>query len=195
MNLEKIQRKLIQNQVSSLGIAEISLYVKDMHILFNEYDPSPQDIKKLHPEIEEYLIESIKPYPHRQSLKITVFLAENDGKTSSDTESLIRDAIHRHFSNKIKTVMFVRKREFRRWRTNLCIGVLFLGVCLSLSQILLQFSSKHPLNNLLSQSLGIIGWVALWEPATFILYGWRDITEEVAYYVRLTLARVELIGE
>jgi hypothetical protein len=49
-----------------------------------------------------------------------------------------------------------------------------------------------PLINFLKESFGIIGWVAIWEPVTYFLYGWREGGARINYAIRLKNAKVSI---
>lgn len=169
----------------------IPVRIESMESLFDPFDPSPPSGKKLNPQLEEYLLEAIEAVGPSTPLRIQVVADRNSG-VDVDVNALISS----HFMRKAKSAMAENRRVFRQWRFNLVIGVLFLAVCMSISQFFsMPLFSEHQIADTLRESFGIIGWVALWDPASFILYGWHDSAAKVNSYIRLYLAESVSAGK
>ena len=89
----------------------------------------------------------------------------------------------------------LNRMEFRQlmkegWQS-LLIGLLFLAVCLTVSQVL---GRRYPgtLLSLLRESLMIGGWVALWRPMEIYLYAWWPLRRRGRIYEKLSRMRVEV---
>ncbi len=171
----------------------VPLRIESVESFFDPFDPSPLEEKKLNETVEKYLVDAVKLVPFMSPVKIRIYVPKPryDGEKLN---RLLEDTVHRHFAEKTDETVFLRRRQFRRWRFNLVDGLLFLMVCIGLSQFFGLFPGNRLLS-LLKESFGIVGWVALWEPASFILYGWRDAGEDIKYYVRLTSVPVDFMSE
>ena len=77
----------------------------------------------------------------------------------------------------------------KKARKNLIRGLAFLIVCVALSVILTNFVD-NALVYAFGQSLTVIGWVALWNPAEFYLYNHREEKDEINIMKRLAGASV-----
>ena len=80
----------------------------------------------------------------------------------------------------------------RLWLVSLFLGLLFLSFCLAVAHILRQMTTRIPFFAILSEGFSIIGWVALWEPATYLLYGRRQDQYTLWNYMRLRRASIHV---
>jgi hypothetical protein len=90
----------------------------------------------------------------------------------------------------------MKQREFRqlmkRGRVSLAVGLLFLGGCLGISELLASLG-KGTLPNLLEESITIGGWVAMWRPLEIYLYDWWPLRAEYKMLERLSHLDVRLV--
>ena len=90
----------------------------------------------------------------------------------------------------------MKQREFRlllrRGRVSLMVGLLFLALCLGVSQLLGQIG-HGTLAAFLEESLTIGGWVAMWRPLEIYLYDWWPLRDEYRMLDRLARMRVRLV--
>ncbi|AEE15838.1 hypothetical protein [Treponema brennaborense] len=187
MDFNKRSRQLLAGINRQTPAELIQVRIESPESLFDPFDPSPPDNKNINGQLEEYLVEAVKAIKLAVPVKIRVVVSEKSGITDD-----VRATITRHFHRKAEKTIAANKRRMRAGRINLITGVAFLAVCLAASQFFaLPVFREKDLFNTLNQSFGIIGWVALWEPATFLLYGWRESAQDVTAYVRLSLAEIE----
>ena len=82
-------------------------------------------------------------------------------------------------------------RLLRQGRLSLAIGIAFLALCLLGSELLAE--NAHGLwSQVLSQSLTVAGWVAMWRPLQVYLYDWWPVRRRQLNYRRLSRMPVEI---
>lgn len=142
--------------------------------------------KMLNSNLEEYIFKAAKNYKLKE--KISIKLVITSKLKENDYESM-KETIHSHFSFKEKGAKLYIKQTFKQWRINMVIGILFLILCLVLVEVLEPFTYIKTLK-VIKEGLLIISWVALWEPITFILFGFRPMNSEMSYYHKLSQASI-----
>lgn len=161
---------------------DIKVIVKDTKDIFEHFGFRSLEDKVMNAGLETYIISSIKNYPLNKTIKIIISFVQE--REQIDISSIER-TIHTHFKYKAEEIELNLKQQFRQWKINMSIGILFLILCLILVEVLERFSPTN-IVKILKESLLIIGWVALWEPITFILFGWRTIKRNKLYYQKLS---------
>lgn len=175
--------------IENRDVVEINVDVKNIEDLFKNNESIASIEERLGKAIEDYLFKSIKCYPLGQRVRLLIIIKENQKLFK---EQDIAEIIHSHFCYKVKETEIFLKQQFRQWSINFIIGILFLVLCLIVSEILEKFSYIGIIK-IIKESLLIIGWVALWEPVTFILFGWRIIKKDKLYYKKLCDIPIEVI--
>lgn len=79
-------------------------------------------------------------------------------------------------------------------RQSLWIGVPVLAVCLGISTFATTQLGDHGFSALISNSLIIAGWVAVWRPAELLLYDWWPYRNRVRLLDRLAGLEVRVLG-
>jgi hypothetical protein len=88
------------------------------------------------------------------------------------------------------TGKFREKFRFGRW--SVLIGLSFLVIAL-LARQLVSGMENHIGAQLLSDSLLIIGWAAMWEPITVILYELWPIIKSKKIYEKISRMDIEIL--
>ena len=81
---------------------------------------------------------------------------------------------------------------FRVGRRYLLIGILVLVVCLFGSQMARAHLGTGPMENIIAESLILVGWVANWKPIETFLYDWWPFKRRRDLYRRLAQAPVDI---
>ena len=81
---------------------------------------------------------------------------------------------------------------FRVGRRYLLIGILVLVVCLFGSQMARAHLGTGPMENVIAESLILVGWVANWKPIETFLYDWWPFKRRRDLYRRLAQAPVDI---
>lgn len=160
----------------------IELELHSIMQIFNSLDPAPFHEKELDPEAEEYIYNTVGEFPIKKPLGIAIYVppSEFDG----ETERTLKEAIRNHFSYKKVLTDIELRRLLQRGRRNMAIAIIFLFLCLLIIR-LLSTLEQGLINNMLSEGLTIIGWVAMWEPVYVFLYGWWPIVQKRNIYRKI----------
>jgi hypothetical protein len=166
----------------------IRLKLRDMNQLFNSMDPSPFIERDLDDRAEEFIVSWAQECPSNASMKLRIYL---DQWPVEDPEELIRTAIHNYFSYRVEIARLDFKRLLEQGRTSLVIGLLFLAVCLILTNVLLG-RAMGTWAAVARESLTIAGWVAMWRPMEIYLYDWWPLLRRIRIYTKLSHMPVEV---
>lgn len=190
--LEQREKKehLLYELQSVLGEEEISIRLQSLQSLFNPFDPSPIAANSLSSDVESFLLDAVELHSKPCCLKIKVFVPTQN----VEEEELVKLCITNHFKKRAEETLFKNRRVFRKWWFSLLKGTIFLAICLITAHLLNspRFGT-YSFYHVLSESFGIIGWVAIWEPATFVLYGWKEGAELLKKFMKLHMAKVEVL--
>ena len=151
--------------------------------LFNSYDPAPFHEKELDTAAEHYIVDTIRDFPKKTAFRIIIYLPPDIAST--ERAQKIPRAIHNHFEYKMLVQDRKFRERFRHGRFTLLIGLSFLAIALFSRQTI-----SH-INNLLyaqifADALLIIGWAAMWEPITVLLYELWPIIQQKNTYEKIS---------
>ena len=103
-------------------------------------------------------------------MKIVIYLPP--ASATGENARMMERAVRAHFTYLVRNGNRQMRLRFREGRINMAIGLLFLFACLSAHQFLTPWTTNG-FAAVIRESFIIIGWVALWEPVQFFLYGWH----------------------
>ncbi|MBP3709617.1 MAG: hypothetical protein J6I73_04350 [Treponema sp.] len=186
MNLLSHERRIKRKLNKNATPAVIPILLDSIDEMSYKHDPRSREEMQLNSVIEEYLLDEVRRVPIYSPIVIAFHFVHAQ---RGDEETAMK-IIHNNFTRLLQDKLLSKKRERRRWRINLVIGGAFLAVCLTMSHVL-GMKGTTPLIDFLRESFGIIGWVALWEPVSYFLYGWRDGADVIAAAVKLQLCTVQ----
>lgn len=169
---------------------EVRLYVGELRQLFDSLDPAPFRERDLDAKAAEYIVDSAREAPRGAPLALVVQLGREAGAGSATT--LLSDAVHEHFGRSAAGKRRELRELFRTGRISLAIGVGFLAVAIALAQYLGERIASEGGAWLVSESLIIGGWVALWRPMEIFLYDWWPIRAEARLFDRLAAMPVDV---
>jgi hypothetical protein len=158
--------------------------------LFNSFDPAPFNEKELDTKAEKYIVDIVKDFPKNTQFRIIVHLPEDLMQT--ERAKTIGEAIHNHFQYLTKVTDRKFRQKFRYGRVSLLIGLSFLAAALVARQMVSHFSNIF-LAQLFSDAFLIIGWVAMWEPTTVLLYQLWPIIQMKNIYKRISMMETEIL--
>ena len=190
MNIEKLEEKTKPIQKLSVLFNEVTIPIRlrDAEKLYNPLDPAPVQTRELSSEIEAYILKELE-YKSSKSRIAIEFIA--DDVSLYDIE-IMRTAFKNHFKRRAEEQLIRNRKSLRRWLSFLFFGVALLSLFLFLAHFFRVHSDGKPIFSILSESFAIIGWVALWEPATYFLYG-RSAERRLLYkFMRLHHATVTI---
>jgi hypothetical protein len=171
------------------SVATIELRLRELPQLFNSFDPSPFIDRDLDPDAEEFILSWAREHEKQRTFELKLHLASApEPARSAGTEA----AVQHYFSSRAE----IKRREFRqlmkRGRISLFIGLVFLGACLFLSELIAKLGYGTAAG-IVRESLTIGGWVAMWRPLEIYLYDWWPLRDELRLVERLARMHVRLI--
>jgi hypothetical protein len=159
--------------------------------LFNSFDPAPFHEKELDSAAEDYIVDTVKDFPFKTRFRIVIYLPS--GIDCCAEAGNIPDAIRTHFRYRMMVQDRRFREKFRYGRWALLIGLSFLAVALLARQAVAAYgNSQHILAQLFADALLIIGWVAMWEPVTVLLYGLWPIIKQKRIYEKISHMEIEV---
>ena len=172
------------------GSILIEIKLSSVMQLFNSFDPAPFHEKELDSAAEHYIVDTVSDFPKKTRLKIVIYLPPDIATTERAMK--IPAAIHNHFQYK----MLVSDRKFRshfqHGRITLLIGLTFLAIALVARQFVSTLDN-HILAQLFADALLIIGWAAMWEPITVLLYELWPINQMKKTYEKISTMEIEVL--
>jgi len=172
------------------GRVLIEIKLNSIIQLFNSFDPAPFYEKEIDTAAEHYIVDTVRDFPVKTKFKILIYLPP--ALVGSEEAQKIIPAIHTHFHYR----MLVADRKFRSklrfGRISLLIGISFLAVALVARQLVADMDN-HFLSQLLSDSMLIIGWAAMWEPITVLLYELWPIIRSRKIYEKISTMEIEIL--
>jgi len=166
----------------------IELSLGEVSQLFNSMDPSPFTKKDLDQDAEEFIVSWALDYPLHDPVKLRIHLEE---WPADDPTNPITEAIHHYFRYRSNINGLDFRRLMKEGRQCLVIGLLFLGVCLLVTELI---SSNAPAWAIfIREGLTIAGWVAMWRPMEIYLYEWWPVRRKGQIYAKLSEMPVEVV--
>lgn len=169
--------------------AVIEVHVSELKRLFNAIDPSPFRERDLDPKAEEFIVGWAKDLPADAQLALLVHLDRPAGLPEEG--AALRDAVHEYFRQQAAATRRRLRQLFRRGRTSLLIGIVFLTGLIGLADVIAQHVSTR-ISEVVRESLLIGGWVAMWKPLEIFLYDWWPVRREARIYDRLATMPVQI---
>jgi hypothetical protein len=178
---------------AAVGAAhELRLYVGELRQLFDSMDPAPFRERDLDAKAAEYIVDSAREAPSGAPLALRVQLGREAGGEA--TAALLREAVHEHFGRSAAAKRRELRELFRIGRISLVIGLGFLAAAIALAEYLGELIASEGYSWLVSESLIIGGWVALWRPMEIFLYDWWPIRAQARLFDRLAAMPVGVQG-
>jgi len=158
--------------------------------LFNSFDPAPFYEKEIDTEAEHYIVDTVEDFPAKTKFLIHIYLPPS--LVGSPEANKIIPAIHNHFQYKMLVADRKFRAKFRFGRWSLLIGLSFLAIAITASELIATMTTSL-LPQLLSYSLVIIGWAAMWEPVTVLLYELWPIIRMKKVYAKISTMEIEIL--
>jgi hypothetical protein len=172
-----------------MKISEITLVAKDMEQILLPPTSLFYGKHKLNPEAEEFLIEETTIGSPCDQVHLTIHLHKDEIIRKDE----IAAAVHDHFTYRRKRSERELKRIFQLGWQSLLISIAFLGLLVYLIPLMVRLMPEGGLSLTFREILIILGWVALWRPADFLLYEWRPYKREINLFRKLEECKVEIL--
>jgi hypothetical protein len=171
------------------GTTLIEITLSSVAQFFNSFDPAPFYEKELDRDAVDYILSAVSDLPPETPMKIVIYLPP--ASATEENALMMERAVRAHFLYLVKNGDRQMRLRFREGRINMAIGLLFLFTCLSAHQFLATWATNG-FTTLIRESFIIIGWVALWEPVQFFLYGWHPARRMRRVYQKVIGMPVEV---
>jgi hypothetical protein len=168
----------------------IEIKLSSVMQLFNSFDPAPFHEKELDSAAEHYIVDTVSDLPKKTPLKILIYLPPDIATTERAMK--IPAAIHNHFQYKMLVSDRKFRTHFRHGRITLLIGLSFLTIALMTRQYVSTLQN-HIVAQLVADALLIIGWAAMWEPITVLLYELWPIIQMKKTYEKISTMEIEVL--
>lgn len=188
--LEKREKRarLIKKLAQLYHEDTIAIRLQSVEDLYNHFDPAPEQNRELSADIDAYIFKELE-YKSAKARICVTFIA--DDVSLYDIE-LMRAAFANHFKRRAEEQLLRNRKSLFRWIFKLAVGTVVLAAFLFAAHFFRLRADGHPFFSVLSESLGIIGWVALWEPATYFLYGHAEERHTLFNLIRLRHATLTI---
>lgn len=170
------------------GAYLIEIKLNQLQQVFNSLDPSPFLDRDLDDNAENYIINSVDEFPLNTPLKLVFYLPSTEQNTA---RNLLPSALHNYFDYRQQGEQRKLRTIWRQGRISLIIGLSFLFVCLSLSELIGRFGTDTFIH-FLEEGLLISGWVALWRPLEIFLYEWWPVSHQQKIFAKLAYIPIEI---
>lgn len=169
----------------------IEIKLSSVAQLFNSFDPAPFHEKELDSAAERYIVDTVKDFPPKTPFKIVIYLPPDIATTERAMK--IPRAIQNHFQYKTLVAERKYRSRLRYGRSTFLIGLTFLTIAL-LGRQLVSSLENHLLAQIFADALLIIGWVAMWEPITVLLYQLWPIIQLKKTYEKISTMEIDILS-
>jgi len=173
------------------GMILVEIKLSSVLQLFNSFDPAPFHEKELDTAAEHYIVDTVKDFPNKTRFKIIIYLPPDIAGT--ERAKKIPHAIHNHFKYKVLVAERKFRTHFRHGRRNLLIGLTFLAIALIARQLVSSLEN-HLIAQLFADALLIIGWAAMWEPITVLLYELWPIIQQKNTFEKISTMEIDIVA-
>lgn len=167
----------------------IDVHVQNQQQLFDYRDPAPFRERDLDEDFAKYVLTSLREIPEAEKVKLMIsFPIQMRPEVRSDE---IQIAIHSYFEYETELSRREINLIFREARSALIFALMFLAICVAISNFALESVSGW-LGLTLKEGFTVIGWVALWKPINLFLYDWWPVLERKHQFEILSKIPVEI---
>lgn len=121
-----------------------------------------------------------------------VHLSEPPPESEAELTSLVDEAVRHYFGYRAGRSRHELRELLRRGRTSLLIGLGFAGACVAAANTLVA-PGETTVRAIVSESITIIGWVAMWRPLEIFLYDWWPLRRRELEYARLAQMQTRVV--
>ena len=168
----------------------IEIKLSSIMQLFNSFDPAPFHEKELDSAAEKYIVATVDDFPKKTGFRMSIYLPKD--LASGEQAKKIIPAIRNHFRYKMLVADRNFRARFRHGRVTLVIGLTFLTIAL-LARHEVSSLGDFLAAQLFADALLIIGWAAMWEPVTVLLYELWPILQRKQTYKKISEMEIEIL--
>ena len=172
------------------GMILIEIKLSSIMQLFNSFDPAPFHEKEIDTAAEHYIIDTVKDFPAKTKFKLIIYLPKD--LAESERAEKIKPAIQYHFKYRAMGAERKFRSHFRYGRMTMLIGLSFLTIALFIRQIVSHLNYQLT-TQIFADALLIIGWAAMWEPVTVLLYELWPILQMKKVYLKISEMEIDIV--
>ena len=173
------------------GCALIEVHVAELKQIFNSLDPTPFRERDIDPRAEEFIAGWAREIASEKPLGLQIHVDKEDA--TAEQVAIVRDAVRDYFAERAKVTRQQLRLLFRRGRTSLVIGLVFLAASIAAGNLAAEMLEGTDVADIARESLLIGGWVAMWRPLEVFLYDWWPIRAEARLFDRLSAMIVRVV--
>ena len=144
----------------------------------------------LRPAAETAIIEWARRQATDAHLAITIFLPES--ALGHPEAARLAAALSNHFGLMAKAQQHDTEEHLGDARQRLVLGLMIFFVCMTAVWWIASEWPERPATRVLRESIGILGWVALWKPLEMLLHDRRPLARRSKLLRRLAAANVRV---
>ena len=168
----------------------IEIHLGELKQLFNSFDPTPFRERDLDPKAEEFIVDWARERHGDQPLGLLVHVDRSDA--ADDHLATVQTAVREYFHGRADLTRRRLRQLFRVGRISLVIGLAVVAIAILLGNLAERLLDQTRFGGVLSESLLIGGWVAMWRPLEIFLYEWWPIRAEARLFDRLSAMTVRV---
>ncbi len=168
----------------------IELLLSGVYQIYNPLDPSPSPERLLDDAVEDYIVEAVRDFSLDKEMELVIYLPKEDLRTES--AMILEETIHNHFRYRITQLRKDMGDTFTAGRIGLVIGISFLALTL-LASYMIARKPDTVINEIIRNSLLIIGWVAMWQPISIFFYAWQPFRQKLKIYQKICGLKVSVM--
>jgi len=185
--LELLDKKVVKakmNQLKkNLNVEVINVVLNSKEYFCDSYDEN----KALSPALDDFIFQKLDIISGPAILQINFKVSKDFPLSDEEIKSLVAS----FYKEKAVIQLEKNEKEKIKWIRNGLSGMIFLAACLVGAHLFNQaFFDEHSFAKVMSESLGIIGWVAIWEPAEYFLFKRKENNELLIKNMLLHLSDV-----
>jgi hypothetical protein len=173
------------------GCALIEVHIGELKQIFHSLDPTPFRERDLDPRAEEFIAGWAREISPDKPLGLLIHVDKENATV--DQIAVVREAVHEFFAGRAAVTRQQLRLLFRRGRTSLVIGLVFLAASVLLGNLAEELLRTTRFAGIASESLLIGGWVAMWRPLEVFLYDWWPVRAEARLFDRLSAMTVRVV--
>ncbi len=150
---------------SPIGQGEFAIRVASIDALFSEFDARPVAGRMLGEEVRGYLIDTWELVRAKRPASLTIYAPDSDRATTDAgaVVAAVRSSIRTFAGPYRHAVHFSRRQRVTAW----------VGTVVFLATIIVSTALERLTEDVfvagVSQAIVVIGWVALWAPAQYVV--------------------------
>ncbi len=183
------EEKLIAKKIEKLPVQNVDIYVDSINDLKEKSGFGTEKDFSLNKDAASFLDENASGITVKYSLALNIHVKNK----SKDDFKTAENLIHSHYSEKLENMLLQKKKNSKSWSFRFYLGIAFLFLGHTASYLLTIFCKNEALSSVLGDSLEIIGWVAIWEPASYFLFKTKEETQEITDCFQLKYSKIKII--